>query len=309
MKRKQINYNRSDGDEDPKQGIIGNRTIQAISNAITYETWKGLPAEGKFSQAQLVEDLITFSNKKALYQRLSHPDKWGFSKGFGGQAYQLAANEEIEDGYAKHCKKVLITLPKYLRAGYNYYDSCKKAGYHDSSDNIDKKPKLLAVKDIDNIANPIVQKALFEVRRVLNSVIKRYGHPAVIRVELARDMKASKKHRAEIEKQQGENRKHNAEAEQELWNYYKDGSPNLTLEKHHGNQRISPNDRRKYKIWHYEQDNKCVYCTRHIGINELLSERTEEDHIFPQSAFSQNYMNTVVACRNMQPNKRQSDPL
>ena len=38
------------------------------------------------------------------------------------------------------------------------------------------------------ITNPIVQKGLHELRRLVNAIISEYGKPDVIRIEMARDL-------------------------------------------------------------------------------------------------------------------------
>jgi CRISPR-associated endonuclease Csn1 len=40
-----------------------------------------------------------------------------------------------------------------------------------------------------DIKNPVVYHALIELRKVVNGIIRKYGMPDIIRVELARDLK------------------------------------------------------------------------------------------------------------------------
>ena len=37
-------------------------------------------------------------------------------------------------------------------------------------------------------SNPIVNKGMHEVKRVVNAVIKQYGKPDIVRIEMARDL-------------------------------------------------------------------------------------------------------------------------
>ena len=50
---------------------------------------------------------------------------------------------------------------------------------------------------------------LNQVRLVVNALIKRYGHPSEVIVELARDLKQSKEQRDEDSKRQAENQRRN----------------------------------------------------------------------------------------------------
>jgi hypothetical protein len=58
--------------------------------------------------------------------------------------------------------------------------------------------------------------------------------------------------------------------------------------------RVSAEMRRKYKLWHYEQNCQCVYCGKPISPCDFFNNGIEEDHIWPQAEFRQNYMNTVI---------------
>jgi CRISPR-associated endonuclease Csn1 len=49
-----------------------------------------------------------------------------------------------------------------------------------------------------DIRNPVVQRSLTELRKVVNAIVRKYGKPAVVRIELARDMKKNDEQRREI---------------------------------------------------------------------------------------------------------------
>ena len=57
---------------------------------------------------------------------------------------------------------------------------------------------LPALSDTElDMNNPVVRRALTELRKVVNSVVRRYGKPAAVRVELARDLRKNAKQREE----------------------------------------------------------------------------------------------------------------
>ena len=299
VRRQRLNYESND-DEAGKTGLIGNKTAQAISASIGVKEWRKL---GKNRQSKLVEDLQTIHNKKDLYKRLV--DHWEFAPYQPGDdvktgALGLTMNEKLEDGYAKHSLKAINELLPHLRDGLDYYTAVDKIGHRESITKSNKETEddyVLRVGDVPNIANPIVQKALHEMRRVVNSIVKRYGKPAIIRMEMAREMKSSKKHRSQIASQQDKNRKENEEAEKEILKHSSDNA-NIDLEKLRNDvSRVSRSDRSKYKMWKYEQGEKCPYCQKPIGFSQLFSGDAEIEHILPYSGFRQNYMNTLVSCR------------
>jgi CRISPR-associated endonuclease Csn1 len=60
------------------------------------------------------------------------------------------------------------------------------------------------------IANPTVHIGLNQVRVVVNALIRRYGRPAEVVVELARDLKQSREQKQEAQKKQADNQRRNA---------------------------------------------------------------------------------------------------
>ena len=59
--------------------------------------------------------------------------------------------------------------------------------------------------ELECVRNPAVMRSLSELRRVVNAIVRRYGKPAKIRIELARQIKKSKKQRQAISKRNREN--------------------------------------------------------------------------------------------------------
>ena len=70
----------------------------------------------------------------------------------------------------------------------------------------EKKPE----QKYGKIGNPTVHVALNQTRVVVNALIKKYGKPKQIVVELSRDLKASKDAKTEMQKKQAENVRQNA---------------------------------------------------------------------------------------------------
>lgn len=287
VKPKDINYKKGDD-------LFGNRTAQAIIHSIGENVWQRFSND---EQIKLVEDLLTIHNKKDLYIRLV--EHWKFSPRDDRKqgALCLVMNEQLEGGRGKHSLKAIKELLPHMRKGTDYYAAMEKIGKRESiTKEIGGTERIILLdhEDIPNIANPIVQKALFEVRRVANAVVKHYGKPAIIRMEMARDMKSSKKHRKKRTEEQEENRKANEKAKEEIRTYL---------------GRVTRDNIRKYNMWK-EQGEKCPYCQNKIGIrqSELFSGAAEIEHILPSTDFSQNYMNTVLSCQKCNRDKGKQTP-
>ena len=303
-----LNYDRDN--PDSKSGLTGNRAVLDLRKTMGAENWKRFSGDAD-KIGQLTEDLLTIADKLALYNRLIR--KWKFSAGADGVAFRLATLE-LEGGHMKYSRRAMARMLKHMRPrpkagheGMNEHDAKEAAGYGEMQSRVkpgDPAKELLPLEAIPETANPRVQRAMFAVRRIVNAAARKWGAPAAIRVEMPRDMKAAKKHRKEIESKQAENRKANAKAEAELIKLAQ--SPNSAYKPSPLKGRsplagksaycVSRADRDKFKMWEFEQERKCPYCGKCIPKGEVLSEAFEVDHILPQSAFRQSYMNTVVAC-------------
>lgn len=131
------------------------------------------------------------------------------------------------------------------------------------------------------IANPTVHIGLNELRKVVNALIARYGHPSEIVVEVARDLKMSREQKLEIQRDQKErqelNRKHVAEACAIL---------ELTPENLDGGKRRELSQKMRLWIELNPKDvanRRCPYTGEQISIERLLSDEVEIEHILPFS--------------------------
>ena len=268
-------------------GIIINRTRHAIQSIVNTT---------QIDEEKLLADLLTIHDKKALYRRLVK--YWKFAGGENNTAHQLATLE-LEAGYSKHCYKVWKNLLLHLQKGDLYSKAVENAKYKQESKKEVDVPDNISDIHIPNIANPVVQRALSEAAKIVNAIISKHGRPAIIRIELARDMKASKKHRADIMQQQKIDRAANVNAEQKI------------AECLHADNRADSQVPRtlvmRYRLWE-EQSKKCVYCDGCIPIAALLSGQCDVDHIIPRSIYAQNKDNTVIACRTCNADKRERTP-
>ena len=122
------------------------------------------------------------------------------------------------------------------------------------------------------IANPTVHAALNQTRVVVNALIRCYGKPAQVAVELGRDLKASREAKDARSKLIRDNQKRN-------------DAINTTLREVHNIQYPNRSDRLKYKLWEElapaGEPRCCLYCGKAIGAGELFSPNIEVEHILP----------------------------
>lgn len=148
-----------------------------------------------------VADCLSFVRTDAMEKR--GRDYWGLS----ADDARAFARVKLEEGYANLSRAALRRLLPELEAGTPYATARKKhfGESFESTNPLDELPPLNEA--FDDPVSPAVARALSELRRVVNAIIRRYGKPAHIRVELARDLKKGRKRRESITKQINDRRK------------------------------------------------------------------------------------------------------
>lgn len=138
------------------------------------------------------------------------------------------------------------------------------------------KPEDPPEKRYGKIANPTVHIGLNQVRVVVNALIRRYGHPSEIIVEVARELKQSREQRLEEQKRQTDNQKRNERLRNEAARIL-DVAP----------ERVKRADIQKLILWEELSfdvaERCCPYSGVQIGARMVLSEETEIEHILPFS--------------------------
>ncbi|PAT37173.1 type II CRISPR RNA-guided endonuclease Cas9 [Vandammella animalimorsus] len=131
-------------------------------------------------------------------------------------------------------------------------------------------------KRYGKIANPTVHIGLNQVRRVVNDLIRRYGRPTEIVVELARELKQSREQKLEAQRKQADNQKRNARIRAEI-------APILGISE----ERVKHADIQKWILWEELSfdvaDRRCPYSGVQISARMLLSDEVEIEHILPFS--------------------------
>jgi CRISPR-associated endonuclease Csn1 len=274
---------------------IGNKKLKG--NITACEIRKQLPTWDTFDDAKqhaLVEDLLTITKKSVLKNRLM--THWGFDANTAVQLCLL----EFEPGHSNLSLKAINKLLPYLQQGQIYSDARVSAGYGYDVQEVAVKDKLGTPPELPN---PIVQKALHELRRLINAIIAEYGKPDAIRIEMARDLEMNTTKFQNFLKQQKANTKANDEAE-EKFKEQAQLSPHLKLSKY-----PSKTDKLKYRLWQ-DQKRLCAYSGKTINLSELFSPEVEIDHIWPYSlSLDDSYMNKVVCYVKDNRNKGQRTPV
>lgn len=187
--------------------------------------------------------------------------------------------------------KALRKLIPYLEEGMSYTDACREV-YGEQQKTVSKKNKL-SLFDIEPINNPVVRRAVSQTIRVINAIVRQYGAPEVVRIELAREMGKPFDVRSKITKKQEENAKENERLKQEIRDIKK-AEP-------------TGQDIVKFKLFK-EQNGVCLYSGENLDISRLFEAGyVDVDHIIPYSiSFDDSYTNKVLvrAAENRQKGNR-----
>jgi CRISPR-associated endonuclease Csn1 len=270
--------------------LFGNRTVCAIRKCIGIH-WDNFSPE---NQIQLVEDISTIDNKKALKKRLQ--EHWNFSL---PEIIRLVT-VQFEPGYMNQSLKAIRALLPHLQKGLIYSDARVAAGYgYDTAKTETIADRLGPHPDVPN---PVVSKALGQTRRLVNAVIAAYGKPDELRIELARELKMNAKEKERLEKQQKENADANKMAE-EQYQSIRQNNLHLNLSPY-----PSRDDKIKYRLWK-ECKGICIYSGNGISLTQLFSPEVEIDHILPFSrTFDDSFMNKVVVFSDQNRAKENKTP-
>ncbi|MBT5833448.1 MAG: type II CRISPR RNA-guided endonuclease Cas9 [Deltaproteobacteria bacterium] len=276
-------------EEGGNKKFKGNVTASAIRKVIP--EWDNFDSP---QQLSFVEDMLSIQKKSTLKKRLT--GHWNLNPETAVQLCML----EFEPGHGNLSLKAINKLLPYLERGMLFNEARVEAGYGYETEQTEAKERLGMPPET---SNPIVNKGLHELRRLVNAIISEYGKPDVIRIEMARDLEMNTKRYKANETQQTANTKANekaTEAFQEI------GSKNPQLGLRHY---PSHTDKLKYRLW-LDQEKRCAYSNQCINLTSLFTGEVEIDHILPYSqSLDDSFMNKVVCLTSENRNKGQRTPV
>ncbi len=204
----------------------------------------------------------------------------------GGEKMVLALAEISFDQFHALSLKALRNILPFMESGQRYDEACLAAGYHHSQlsgadqdrhkylpplyTGRDKEGRMLFNSDLDVPRNPVVLRALNQARKVLNALVRTYGSPVAVHIEMARDLSRPLDERNKIKKAQDEYRERNEKDK-------------VAFAEEHG---ISPKSREFEKFQLYrEQQGKCAYSLKPLDLYRVIHDPgyVEIDHALPYS--------------------------
>ena len=177
--------------------------------------------------------------------------------------------------------KALRNINPFLTQGLRYDEACTEAGYDHSVPTEARPQQFLPIIDVDEVRNPVVLRALTQARKVINAMIRRYGSPAQINIELARELSQPYSERKDIE---GKQKEFQAEKERTVKQF------NDTFGRDPRGDEFT-----KFRLW--REYNYCAYSGVYLEPSRLLEEGYAEiDHILPYSRSMDDSLNNKVLC-------------
>lgn len=298
-------------ESDKRSELLGDDTARVLSaKGVFGKLWRSFELD---RQIEIVERLLTEENESELVDWIM------FETGVDEDVALAAADAPLKDGHGRLGKRAIAAMMPHFEQGLGYAAAAAAAGLDHSKqptgEVFDRLPyygewlqdQFVGTGDPHDRSevrwgrypNPTVHIGLGQVRRLVNLLIKRFGAPTQIVVELARDLKIGPEQKKAIDKTQSANQKKNEERAVKL-----------------GEQGLSENGENRMRMRLWEElnpknplDRRCPYSGEIISLERLFSPDVEIDHIIPfQDCWDDSAANKTVCMRFANRVKRKKTP-
>lgn len=273
-----------------RKDLAGNEVDATLRSAFGKKAWLELSAEAREHIRSALAEQADPSALKATLQGLGLKDT--------DKLETLIKFSPKTNGYLSYSLRALEKIVPKMERGMDEYDAVQSVyGLTKDTANVSafgtlpslaalcqdrrvqrKAPPEILTK-IQTLTNPKVQRALVEVRKVVNAIIREHGMPKRIVVEMAREVRQGRSQRdaaSQRRRAREARRKKAVESVRELC-----GS-------------VAHGDVDRWLYWD-EQNHRCPYCLNPISAQAAFSAETEVDHILPRSrSLDDSRMNKVL---------------
>lgn len=239
---------------DLRAKLIANRQLcdallEALVFASSFESLKSQLMQLPFSREE-VEELVALPFSSKIFKGYGSRSLKALNillDAFEDEAVVTLTDAEFASGLQKFRFSKNINPQATLLVPYSAYDSTCK--------------------------NPVVLRSLSRMRKIINAIIRQYGVPAEIHIEVGTELKQSKKEKKLISKRMKQNAENNKK-----WSEIIAGIKGVDVAD------VTRKDLIKYSLWE-EQNNKDIYTDAKIELERLFTEDKycEIDHILPYS--------------------------
>jgi CRISPR-associated endonuclease Csn1 len=284
--------------------LKGDELAEKLANKSLFgKAWRALPLD---RQIMIAERLLGEADEKALVSWLQ--GECGLDAGLADKV----ADARLPDG---HCRLGLRALKKLLpimaddvaddgRSGVQEHEAIRRVyGDHaklPTGEILDRLPyygvwlpdavvgsgdeRSKKERRFGQFPNPTVHIGLGQLRRLVNALIKDFGLPEQVVIELARDLKRSQKERDAEDARQAQNQKKNEERKAKLAEI--------------GFTNVSGADLMKMRLWEELGDlvKLCPFSGKPISLAQLMSAEVEVEHLIPYADSLDNSAANKTVC-------------
>ncbi len=247
--------------------------------------------------------LYSFEGDKSVSGNEKLVEKITDLTGMDTDAAKILASVTFGADYGSLSTKAMRKILPYLKDGNEYSLACQYAGYRHSAKSLTKEElENKTYKDFleyipkNRLRNPVVEKILNQMVNVVNEIIRTYGKPDEIRIEMARELKKSAKERKEMS-----DAIRNSTSDHE--------AIKMKLIEEFGITNPSRNDIIRYKLYRELEKNgyKTLYSGTYIPQEKLFSKEFDIEHIIPQAKlFDDSFSNKTLEVRHINIEKSNS---
>ena len=282
---KNVGFNLQRGGDTSLKGNLVNKIMRKAFGS----RWEEMDEEQK---RLAVDEWRTIENEDGLRRRFA--GYWGLDE----PTASALAEQTPPKGYCQLSRKAIRRLLPPMLLGQRFMAARQEIPEYRPrlQEPMDRIPPVR--ETLTNLRNPAIERALTELRKVVNAMVREYGKPAEVRIELARDLKKSRKVRETITKGMRQNEEKRREAARKIL-----AECGIKME---------PRDRgiEKALLW-IDQDGVCPYTGEKYPFSSLFTENDpyEIDHIIPRSRIpDDSFRNRVLCVRSANQWKKNKTP-
>ena len=257
-----------DLEEGGEKRFLGNTTQAKMLNVFG-DQWLKWDEQ---QQEKVLQDLVSVEKDEVLRKR-------GAVYGLQGPALDEFCEMALEPDYCGLSRRALKKILPLMEKGLPYMTAVDEIYPGRNVHEVSEGALPPVDQAMPGLRNPIVHRCLTELRQCVNAIVRKHGVPDRIHIELARDIKATKKERVRRTKTMRENEETRNAAKEQLL-------------KKLGVQDPSKDDVLKVLLAD-ECDWVCPYTGKSFGWNDLP--KMDIEHIIPYSkSLDDSYVNKTL---------------
>lgn len=284
-----INYDNFDGDEAEKELIneLEFKAFHELKSAISEKSnfWQSL----KQNPALLNKIAITLTYNKSDEAIQNALQELLLSEAINQNDSMIIIEAILEKGisFDKNLNlslKVIDKLIPFLEQGNQYNKACQLAGYEFTGNTHEKNKFLPSLRELGidiDLTNPVAIRAITQFRKLINALIREYGSPFQVNMQMMRDIGKTRELRNKIHTDQ----KKREITNQQLVNEFVELLGTKPIK----------DELLRYRLWK-QQGNMCLLAQKQIPIEAVRHGNylCQITHILPLSRSFDNSINNMI---------------